>query len=303
MKFKALSSLVWAMILAGSGIVQAQESPLPRIKRLGPSDIVFSQIQDAVAQGYMAENSGYEPPDLFLASWVATAGEDLFSLAARLSLPYEAIATLNGISGPRTFRPGELVLIPSTAGLFVAEQPRYDLDLLLASRIGGEPWDTVPAADKGGRDLRFYPGKRLSGTERSFFLNVGFRIPLPSGMLTSSFGMRRSPIDGVHRKHQGVDLSAPSGTEVLASMSGTVADVSEDSVLGKYVVLAHDGGLQTVYGHLSATLVMLNQSVQSGTIIGRVGSTGLSTGPHLHFEIRVGGSARDPARYLNGLSQ
>jgi murein DD-endopeptidase MepM/ murein hydrolase activator NlpD len=189
------------------------------------------------------------------------------------------------------------------AGIFIAEQARNDLDLLLAARLDtGETMPVLLSMDGGGR-LRFYPGSRMLGMERSFFLNVGFRLPLPSGVLTSSYGMRRSPIDGLHRMHAGVDLAAPAGTAVFAARGGMVVETGNDPVLGLYLILEHEGGWRTVYGHLSSISVMLNQKVLSGTIVGRVGSTGLSTGPHLHFEIRMGGSSRDPSNYLHGLSQ
>jgi len=100
-----------------------------------------------------------------------------------------------------------------------------------------------------------------------------------------------------------VDLAAPFGTSVLAARDGTVIAAGEDSVLGLRVIIEHEGGLRTMYGHLSRIAIVLNQIVRSGTIIGAVGSTGLSTGPHLHFEIRLSGKARDPSSYLPGLKQ
>jgi murein DD-endopeptidase MepM/ murein hydrolase activator NlpD len=283
--------------------VHSQDSPYPRIKRLAPADLVFRQIQDAVAQGYRALHAGTQAPDLFLGEWLAGNSDDLFSLAARLSIPYETLATLNGISNPRSFNDGERVLIPSMAGIFVAEQARNDLDLLLAARLDTEEVDPVLVAIDGGQRLRFYPGSRMQGVERSFFLNVGFRIPLPAGVLTSSYGMRHSPIDGVHRMHNGIDLAAPEGTSVYAARGGQVVASGEDAVLGRYLIIEHEGAWRTVYGHLSSVSVMLNQKVLSGTMIGKVGSTGQSTGPHLHFEMQMGGSSRDPSNYLHGLSQ
>ena len=283
--------------------LNAQDQNYPRINRLSPADVVFRQIQDSVAQGYRAQHAGTQVPDLFLSEWVANSSEDLFSLAARLSLPYETLATLNGLGNPRSFYDGERVLIPSMIGLFVAEKARNDIDLLLAARLDTEDVLPVLVAIHGGQSLRFYPGSRMQSVERSFFLNVGFRIPLPVGVLTSSYGMRHSPIDGVHRMHNGIDLAAPAGTSVFAARGGRVVALRQDMILGVYVILEHEGGWRTVYGHLSSTAVMLNQSVLSGTIIGKVGSTGLSTGSHLHFEIRMGESSRDPSIYLQGLSQ
>lgn len=292
-----------AIALAACVALSAAAQPAyhPRVEKLSPADLVFRQLQDSIAQGYRAEYGVGQYPDLFICSWTATAGEDLFTVAARLSLPYETVATLNGWDHPRAIPAGTEVLLPSMAGLFIRDEPRTDLERLLRARLppGTDGSMTVRA---GGSDWRFYPGVRLYGTERSFFLNVGFRMPLSEGALTSGFGFRASPIDGHDRMHEGIDLAAPAGSEVMASRAGTVTYVGDDPVLGLHVVIAHEGGMTTVYGHLSTIRVVLNQTVLSGTIVGTVGSTGLSTGPHLHFEIRVGGSARDPASYLHGLS-
>jgi murein DD-endopeptidase MepM/ murein hydrolase activator NlpD len=143
--------------------------------------------------------------------------------------------------------------------------------------------------------FRFYPGAFFSPTERAFFLNVAFRFPLPSGRVTSAFGLRRNPITGTLKRHEGVDLAAPEGTEVYAVRDGIVAEIGYDPIYGNYVVLEHDGSWRSLYGHLSETLTALRKNVRSGTMIGRVGSTGQSTGPHLHFEVRQNGEARDPA--------
>jgi len=257
-----------------------------------------------LSQGYQAERSGSEFPDLFICTWIASGGEDLFAVAARLSVPYEALSSLNGLSRPRAFSAGEAVLVPSLAGLFIPDEPRNDLDSIIAARRiepGQRSQRITVSMDGAKRDFTFLPGARLYHTERSFFLEVGFRMPLPEGVITSAYGIRRSPIDGHDRLHEGVDLSAPSHTEVLAARDGTVSEAGEDPVLGLRIIIDHGGGLRTVYGHLSAIRVVLNQTVRSGTMIGAVGSTGLSTGPHLHFEIRLGGKAKDPSSYLPGL--
>lgn len=282
----------------------AAPSTYPSIKRLSPRDLVFVQIQDSLAQGYRAEMAAAQYPDFFICQWTATGGEELLAVAARLSLPYETLVTLNGIDKTRLFRAGEVVLIPSVAGVFVPDVPRNDLDVLLSARFSSpsalaERITVIVAGVE--RQFTFYPGSRLFPTERSFFLEIGFRMPLPDSVMTSRYGFRSSPIDGHDRIHEGVDLAAPLGTIVIAARDGTVVVAGDDPVLGLHIIIEHEGGLRTIYGHLSRITIMLNQMVRSGTIIGAVGSTGLSTGPHLHFEIRLSGKARDPSSYLPGL--
>jgi murein DD-endopeptidase MepM/ murein hydrolase activator NlpD len=113
-----------------------------------------------------------------------------------------------------------------------------------------------------------------------------------SGSLTSSFGWRWG------RMHEGIDIAAPSGTGIYASASGTVIACGWMGGYGNLVVIDHGGGLATAYGHQSSIAVGCGQSVSRGQLIGYVGSTGNSTGPHVHFEVRVGGGAVDPLGYL-----
>ncbi|MEI6875593.1 MAG: M23 family metallopeptidase [Spirochaetota bacterium] len=262
----------------------------PRLQSLGPEDPLFRQHQEAVAAAYLADGSGGTAPDLVLYEYKTPIGVDLFALAARLSLPYESLATLNRLDRSRAFLGGEILLVPSAPGLFVPERPSSDLEFLLSYRRSAH---SMRIATLSGTRV-FFPNARFTPEERSLFLGNLFRLPLPAGVMTSGFGERVSPVTGKPGIHQGVDLAAPAGTEVYAAREGTVTYSGVDAVLGEHVIVAHKGGWSTVYGHLSQRAVRLNDSVASGMIIGRVGSTGLSTGPHLHFEVRIRGEARDP---------
>ncbi len=121
-------------------------------------------------------------------------------------------------------------------------------------------------------------------------------FPLRSGVLTSTFGMRPHPILGVARGHGGVDLAAPAGAPVFATGPGKVVSAGWAGGYGLLVTIDHGGGKQSRYGHLSAAAVSMGQLVPAGTIVGFVGATGLATGPHLHYEIRINGGAVDPTR-------
>jgi murein DD-endopeptidase MepM/ murein hydrolase activator NlpD len=124
--------------------------------------------------------------------------------------------------------------------------------------------------------------------------------PLVAATRTSStFGNRKDPFTGRLAFHSGIDYAAPQGTKVLSAGAGTVTFVGQISGYGNVVEITHANGLITRYGHLSAFLSKEGQKVTTGTPIARVGSTGRSTGPHLHFEVRRSDTAVDPARYLN----
>lgn len=121
-----------------------------------------------------------------------------------------------------------------------------------------------------------------------------------SGTITSPFGWRSNPFGGSPEFHPGLDIAAPMGTTVTAAAAGTVMLAQWYGGYGNYILIDHGGGLSTGYGHLSAIYVSVGQHVQRGQAIGAVGSTGQSTGPHLHFEIRVNGKPVDPAARLHG---
>ncbi len=125
----------------------------------------------------------------------------------------------------------------------------------------------------------------------------GFIHPL-RGELSSRFGMRTHPIYGIRKMHTGIDISAPQGTPIRASAGGTVVYADWWGGYGKVVIIDHGGGISTLYGHCSSLYVKTGQNVSQGQVIAAVGSTGLSTGPHLHFEVRKNGKPVDPLNYL-----
>ncbi|MFH5837404.1 murein hydrolase activator EnvC family protein [Proteiniclasticum sp. C24MP] len=119
-----------------------------------------------------------------------------------------------------------------------------------------------------------------------------------SGRISSPYGYRIHPIYGVRRMHTGVDYAASSGTPVVSIKSGTVILRKYNSSYGNYIIVDHGGGISSLYAHLSGFAVSYGQSVKQGQTIGYVGSTGASTGPHLHFEIRINGQHTNPANYV-----
>ena len=133
---------------------------------------------------------------------------------------------------------------------------------------------------------------------------VPFRRPLEGDdNLTSNFGVRLDPFTGASAMHSGMDFRAEEGTPVQAAGAGRVVTASPTGGYGNLVEIDHGNGLTTRYGHLSSIEVSLGQSVAAGGAVGQVGSTGRSTGPHLHYETRVGGSAVDPQRFLSAGSK
>lgn len=128
---------------------------------------------------------------------------------------------------------------------------------------------------------------------------TGFIWPCPSyTRISSYFGPRPRPVAGASTNHKGVDLAAPYGADILASASGVVTTSTYSSSAGNYIVIAHGNGISTVYMHASSLLVSVGDTVSQGQVIARVGSTGYSTGNHLHFGVIKNGSYVDPMGYI-----
>ena len=267
----------------------------PRMTSLTPGDVVFRQFREDIAR-YNRTDSRSEPsPPLALYTYTPGEGEDIFFLAARLTLPLESLATLNGLDRSTLPVAGKALLVPGVPGIFMREKPTNTLERMLVS------WRNLEEAQKlviRGEVFYFYPGGRFHPIERIFFLNALFTFPLDSQVVTSRYGPRTSPVTGRAHFHSGLDLAAPRGSNVYAARAGIVTSAGYNDTLGNFIVLDHSGGFQTVYGHLESTKVELNQNVTSGMLIGSVGSTGASTGPHLHFEVREKGASRNPENFL-----
>ncbi|MDR2111112.1 MAG: M23 family metallopeptidase [Spirochaetaceae bacterium] len=283
-------------------------SPYPGISRLDPQDISFRQYLADVEASRRAlfnpERGGAGPEGLAetltIYTYTPGAGEDIFGLAARCNIPYPALVTLNRLAHPDPLENTGPLLLPSIPGIFIPESPETDLERIMASARTNQTGVILTLDRKGRRErFRFIPGADFTATERIFFLNRTFRFPLRTYRLTSGFGVRISPITGTPRYHEGLDLAAPEGSGVFAARDGVVSGLGEDPVYGKYIIIEHGENWTSLYGHLSAITTTLRSAVRSGTLIGRVGSTGQSTGPHLHFELRQNGRAQDPGRFLS----
>ncbi len=123
--------------------------------------------------------------------------------------------------------------------------------------------------------------------------------PVPSSQrITSQYGYRIHPVYGTKKFHSGIDISARYGVDVLAAADGTVTLSANNGGYGKCLIINHGSGISTLYGHNSTLMVSTGQKVKKGEVIAKAGSTGVSTGPHLHFEVRVNGATTNPTQYL-----
>lgn len=283
--------------------ITGAEGRLPRIERLAHRDPVFRQYSDDVkaARRILAAEKTPEETALCITFYSYLAGEDddLLSVAARCSIPYESIASLNRITNAGETIRGRLLVLPSMPGLYLPERIDSSFESLLFSSV-----ETANRADDAirlavGESVFFcFPGAQFDGTTRTFFLVRTMRFPLPEGVLTSRFGDRINPVSGNKVFHRGIDLAAPAGTPVFACADGTVTETGYSNIYGNYIILNHSGNRESLYGHLLEKKIKLHDTVKSGNIIGSVGSTGQSTGPHLHFEIHESGIPKNPEGLL-----
>jgi murein DD-endopeptidase MepM/ murein hydrolase activator NlpD len=189
-------------------------------------------------------------------------------------------------------------------------QPGDSFEVLYA----GE--EETPAADSrndvlfatltvGGETKKFYRFQSPDDGLVDYYDEAGksakkflVRKPVAEGIMRSSFGIRRHPILGYTKMHTGVDWAAPTGTPIYAAGNGTIEKAGWESGYGKFVLIRHNNGYETAYGHMSAFARGIDEGtrVRQGQVIGFVGSTGLSTGSHVHYEIRVNGRFVDPMR-------
>lgn len=178
----------------------------------------------------------------------------------------------------------------------MAETGQFGLGSMLMEQFGGEGEGLKPAP--ASRDI--LPGSLagLGGGLSSVGKTVGgFLSPL-RGEISSHFGMRVHPVSNQLQMHEGVDLVVPVGTPVQATAAGRVLFAGERGGYGNLVVIEHENGIQSLYGHLDSMDVAVGDRVERGQIVARSGNTGLSTGPHLHFEIRLGGRPVNPVEFL-----
>ncbi len=146
----------------------------------------------------------------------------------------------------------------------------------------------------GGNDEESAEGTSFA----SYFVNAEPVLPVQGARITSRFGYRTHPITGKYGFHTGLDLAAAEGTPVSAVFYGKVTKTGEDDSWGKYVLIEHSDGFETFYCHLSDIYVEKGAVIRQGETVGLVGSTGMSTGPHLHFEVRINGIRVDPELLL-----
>ena len=213
------------------------------------------------------------------------------------------LIAVNDIDNVRLISSGQTLKIPSIDGLIYTVQKGNSIQGISAKyNVALE--DLLDVNELESSELQvgqrlFIPGARLDNETLHNALGDRFIVPISAGYrLTSKFGRRADPFTGAISNHTGIDMACPTGTPIYASMSGKVAFVGYSNIFGNYVIINHSKGYQTLYAHMSKIEAKKGQRVSKGTKIGLVGSTGYSTGPHLHFTVYKNGKLVDPLSLL-----
>jgi murein DD-endopeptidase MepM/ murein hydrolase activator NlpD len=254
----------------------------------------------------IGEIAGVDPTRfarLEVSSYTVQPGDTLGEIAAAYDLDMDTLISFNRIEDVRRLQVGEVFQVPNRDGLLYTVR-RGDSLSSIAQDQGTTINEILDANDLRSQTIAegqvlFVPGARLNETERRIILGELFAWPT-RGTFTSGFGMRADPFTGLPRFHNGIDLANRVGTPIRAAASGRVVHIeSQIGNYGRFVIVRHPDGFQTLYAHLQDFSVRTGQYVDRGKVLGSMGNTGRSTGPHLHFSVIHNGTFVNPLRYLH----
>jgi murein DD-endopeptidase MepM/ murein hydrolase activator NlpD len=267
------------------------------------SNAAFSGNAVAPETGELGEDIPLDLTETF--SWetyTVKKGDTVSKIAADRGISMDAVIASNSITNVRRFYEGQVIKIPNMDG--IPYTVKNGDSLLKISGAMKVPLEAILDANDLQSEtiipgtVLFIPGARMRTEDLKLALGELFIYPI-RGRLTSAYGWRNDPISGVRRFHAALDLAAPIGTPVKATMDGRVSTVGFNGTYGKFIILSHNSGFQTMYAHLSVTSVTQGSYVNQGSKIGEVGSTGYSTGPHLHFAAFKNGRPVNPNDLLS----
>lgn len=231
-------------------------------------------------------------------------GDNLTTISKKIGVNLDTLVSVNKISNANKLSPGQKIKIPNRNGLLYTIKKgdnleeitdKYDIQLdkvLAFNKIFDK--DSISAGDE-----IFLLGAKYTLEERIDKFGQMFSLPTHITRISSLFGYRVHPITGIRTKHMGVDIPGNLNTPIYASRNGKVIFAGYSGGYGNLVIVRHDKGYTTYYGHLNKITTRVGANVGTGTMIGKMGSTGNSTGSHLHFEVRRNGMALNPVDYIS----
>ncbi|GAB4117081.1 MAG: hypothetical protein Kow00103_13490 [Candidatus Caldatribacteriota bacterium] len=284
---------------------------IAEINNLNPQSILrVGQSLEIPATGGGIE-SNEKNPEPTIIDYSVVKGDTLWSISRKFDVKMNLIISTNNLTEISRLSIGQVLKIP-ISNLNIAQAEGYNLeskteDVIYYVKKGDSLWsiardynvklDAIISVNHLSDASKISVGQRLLIPQTSEARNkiINFIWPV-QGRITSNYGIRT--FNGRREFHSGIDIGAPSGTNILAAESGTVGFSGYMRGYGNVIILSHENGYSTVYAHNSVNLVKKGQYVKKGNIIAKVGKTGNATGPHLHFEIRSSGKPLNPLSYL-----
>ena len=230
-------------------------------------------------------------------------GENLTTISRKIGVNLDTLVSVNKITNANKLKPGQKIIIPNRNGLLYTikqneniEEVASKYDIQLNRILAFNKIDETSDIEIG--DDIFLPGAKYTLDERIEKFGQMFSLPVTVTRISSLFGYRVHPITKVRTKHTGVDIPGSLNTPVYAARKGKVIFAGYSGGYGNLVIVRHDKGYTTYYGHLNKITTKIGANVGVGVMIGRMGSTGNSTGSHLHFEVRRNGEALNPIDFI-----
>lgn len=243
-------------------------------------------------------------PELYYTLYTVQTGDIVGEIAEEFGVSQDAIISLNKLRNTRTLQVGQILKIPTIDGILYTTRDgdtpesiadKYRISLEKIAIVNNIADNRIEA----GLQL-FLPDARLDWVTLQEINGDLFRKPLRGGYwISSRYGWRDNPFSGRRTFHNGIDMACRKGTPIYAAMDGRVIATGYSPTYGNYVTIRHHSGYQTMYAHMSQILTSTGAYVTTGTRIGLVGSTGQSTGPHLHFTVYKNRSSTNPALLWN----
>jgi len=280
---------------AGVGGGGYLETPLP--------EGIAEAAWDSNLEGMLEPEAFSKTRTLLYSTYTVAKGDMIGGLAEHFGLNQDTLISINNIKNTRLLQIGQVLRVPNQDGIMYTVKKGDTLEAI-AVKYKSNASDIKVAnelfSDEAlpGTSL-FIPGAQLDWMERQEINGDLFMWPV-NGYITSSYGYRIYPFDddGGRQFHTGIDIGAVSGTPIRAAMAGRVSFAGWDDVFGYHVVISHHAGYRTLYGHMSVIRVKAGAYVGTGERIGDVGSTGRSTGPHVHFTVYKNGVTVNPRSLL-----
>jgi murein DD-endopeptidase MepM/ murein hydrolase activator NlpD len=293
-----LFTIDWSWAVPDAPLIRAPEDTLFEQDMISYAGLLPQETQDQDGEEIpldMMETFKWQ-------SYRVKRGDSVFKIAQDHAISMDAVIASNGMTNAKKLYEGQELKIPNMDGIPYTVK-RGDSLLKISGSMGVPLTAILDANDIESDDISpgtvlFIPGARMKTEDLKLALGEFFNYPI-RGKLSSPFGWRNDPFTGVRRYHAAIDLAAPTGTMVKAAMDGRVTTVGYNATYGKFIILSHSNNFQTLYAHLNATSVSQGGYISQGAKIGEVGSTGYSTGPHLHFAVYKNGRAVNPLDFLN----